>query len=123
MRRTLSLIMAGLIVVSACYLVFGDMHEKMGEKAKADKCCMDKMGSCPRCSMMAKCMTSKHMAVTEDGEVIILVGHTLMKYDEDMELVKQVELKIDMEKIEAKMKAMMESCPMSSKGCCMDKKM
>ena len=58
-----------------------------------------RMGQC----MMMKKMMGKEMVVSGDSGVIILVGNKLLKYDSDLNLVKETEIKIDME-------AMMEKC-------------
>jgi hypothetical protein len=60
------------------------------------KCNMRGMG-CP--GMMGM---GKEMVATSDGGIIVLVGNKLYKYDKDLNLKKEVELKID--------KQMMEKC-------------
>lgn len=50
-------------------------------------------------------MMNKTMVATNDGGVIIMVGLKLMKYDKDLNLVKEVEIKVDWDKMKA-------SCPM-----------
>lgn len=54
--------------------------------------------------MMMKKMMSKKMVASGDGGVIVLVGNKLLKYDKDLNLVKEAEIKIDMEAYKAKMK-------------------
>jgi len=66
--------------------------------------------------MMMKHMIQKEMVATEGGGVIILVGNKLIKYDRDLNLAKEVEIKIDSE---ATMKQMKEHCEMM-KECGMD---
>lgn len=70
------------------------------------------MGPCP----MMKKMMEKSMIATSDGGVVILVGNKLMKYDKNLNLVKEVEIKIDMEEMQNNMKEMMKNCPMMKGG-------
>lgn len=68
-------------------------------------------GMCPLHMALAKSLTDTQMAVTDDGKVIIMAGHKLMKYDKDLELVKTVDLEIDIEAARKKMEQIMEDCP------------
>ena len=63
------------------------MHEKMAGMARMHE------------------MMNKTMVATNDGGVIVMVGHKLMKYDKDLNLVKEAEIKIDWDKMKA-------TCPM-----------
>lgn len=47
--------------------------------------------------MMSPVMNSASMAACPDGGVIVLMGNELFKYDKDLNLVKQVEIKFDWE--------------------------
>lgn len=53
---------------------------------------------------MIKNMMSKKMVASGDGGVIVLVGNKLLKYDKDLNLIKESEIKIDMEAYKAKIK-------------------
>jgi hypothetical protein len=55
--------------------------------------------------MMKKMMMEEQLVATQDGGVVVLFGNKLIKYDKDLNLVKEAELKIDME---AMMKCMKE---------------
>jgi hypothetical protein len=68
-------------------------------------------GMCPMCSMMCQMMTHKSMVAVGD-DVVVMAGNKLMKYDKNLNLVKEVELKIDTEQMQKKMAEMMKSCPM-----------
>jgi len=70
------------------------------------------MSMCPMHHMMMGSMMSKAIAPTTDGGVIVLAGDKLIKYDKDLNLVKEVEVKMDMEGMQKKMSQMMEKCPM-----------
>ncbi len=62
---------------------------------------------CPMQGMMMK----KEMVATSDGGVIVMVGNKLLKYDKDLNLKKEAELKMDAEA----MHQMMGKCPMCQK--------
>jgi len=55
--------------------------------------------------MMMKSMMSKQIVATTDGGVVVLAGNKIMKFDKNLNLVKEAEIKIDMEGIK---KTMME---------------
>lgn len=65
--------------------------------------------------MMMKKMMQKEMVATEDGGVIVLIGNKLMKYDKDLNLVKEVEIKWDMEAMKKRMKECMNMMGEDSK--------
>ena len=65
-------------------------------------------GRMGQCMMMKKMMMGKEMVSSGDGGVIILVGNKLLKYDSDLNLVKETEIKIDMEAMMEKCEAMMK---------------
>jgi hypothetical protein len=71
-------------------------------------------GGCPMCGMMMHGMMQKQMVATSDGGVIVMAGCSLQKYDANLQLVKEVDLKIDIEKIQKHMQEMKKNCPM----CC-----
>jgi hypothetical protein len=80
------------------------MHGKM---AKEKMMCM-----CPMCRMMM----GKSLIATSDGGVVVLAGDKLMKFDKDLNLVKETKIKMDfegMEKERPEHKGMMpKRCPM-----------
>ena len=70
-----------------------------------------KPGRC-MCGMMMKSMAmGKSMVATDDGGVVVMVGNKLYKYDKNLELKKEVEIKMDMVTMENMMKRMKEMCP------------
>ncbi len=83
----------------------GGMHGMMGQGGQ--------MQACPMCGMVVGTTMMKTMAVTPDGAVIIAVGNRLMKYDSQLNLVKDTEMKIDMSQMYGNMQKMMENCPMA----------
>jgi hypothetical protein len=70
------------------------------------------MGSCPMCRSMMSSMMGKSLIATADGGVVVMVCNKLMKFDKDLNLVKETEMQIDMEGMQKKMMQMMEKCPM-----------
>jgi hypothetical protein len=61
-------------------------NEKQMEKERMGGMVMQMMGA-----------MQKQMVATNDGGVIVLVGNKLLKYDKDLNLVKEVELKTGVE--------------------------
>ena len=57
-------------------------------------------------------MMKKEMISSSDGGVIVLSGNKLLKYDKNLELVKEVEIEMDFEGMQKMMKEMKEKCPM-----------
>lgn len=72
------------------------------------------MPMCPMCSMAAGGMMQKSM-VAVDGGIIMAVGNKLIKYDDQLNKVEEVELEMDMAQMHQKMQQMMQSCPMMQK--------
>ena len=61
-------------------------NEKQMEKERMAGMIMQMMGA-----------MQKQMVATNDGGVIVLVGNKLLKYDKDLNLVKEVEVKTEVE--------------------------
>jgi hypothetical protein len=72
-------------------------------------------GMCPGHMMMGKMMTECQMVATSDGGVIVKMGTMLMKYDKDLKMVKEVEMKVDTDAMMKKMMDMCAKCPMCMK--------
>ena len=80
--------------------------------------CMDKMGKEGMMEgkhMMMPMMMGKSMVATTDGGVVVMLGNKLFKYDKNLVLKNEAELKIDKEA----MHGMMEK----KEGCCKQHKM
>lgn len=83
----------------------GDMMgngEMMGGKM------MSMMGMCP----MMQSMMQKQVVATNDGGIIVVSGNKITKYDKDLNVVKEVESKMDMEGMQKMMENMKSMCPM-----------
>ncbi len=88
------------------------MHSETGKNegmAKRDK------GMPPMMMMQTKMMMEKSVVATSDGGVVIVTGNKMTKYDKDLNVVKEVEMKMDMEAMEKNMKEMREKCSMMAK--------
>lgn len=66
---------------------------------------------CPMHHMMMESMMSRSVVATADG-VVVMAGDKLMKFDKDLNLVKEVPVAIDTEAVQKKMCSMAENCPM-----------
>lgn len=62
--------------------------------------------------MMMKMMMHKEIIATKDGGIIVMTGNKLLKYDKDLKLKKEVEIKMDMEGMQKMMKEIKEKCSM-----------
>ena len=102
MKRSLIAI-AAVIIVGTSGLAIAQMND-MGKEMKGDKAGM--MGMMKHGMMMK--MMEKNVVATSDGGIVIVSGNKLTKYDKNLNLTKEVELKSDMEG----MKKMMADCPM-----------
>jgi len=72
------------------------------KKGKIDKFCRD---------AVVKSMLKREMEVDLNGDVVVLSGNKLMKFDRKLNLVKEVEIDMDMAAIEKALKEMKENCP------------
>ena len=61
--------------------------------------------------MMHGMMNKSSMVATSDGGVIVLSGNKLTKYDKNLNVIKEVQIKPD-EEMQKMMQDMMEKCPM-----------
>ncbi len=63
---------------------------------------------CPMCAAKMKMMGQVSLATSGDGGVIVLMGNKLMKYDKDLNLVKEVDIKM----VGSDLLDEMKDCPM-----------
>ena len=96
MKRSLIAIVT-VIIVGASGLAIAQMDKGKGM-----------MGLCP----MMKSMMGRSIVATSDGGIVVVMGNKLTKYDKDLNVAKEVELKMDMEGMKKMMGEMMEKCPM-----------
>ncbi len=91
-----------LIIVAAMFysgIVFAQGPDEKKEPAMAEQTKEKPMGQEYMGSMAMKMMgmVQKQMVATNDGGAIVLLGNKLLKYDKDLNLIKEVELKTETE--------------------------
>jgi len=101
-----------LAAVVCMFFVSVSFAGNMGDFKEGKK--GDKKGmGCPMCHMnKGMMMEGKKLVATQDGGAILMIGNKLIKYDASMNLVKEVEIKIDMEAMKSAMEEMKKNCPM-----------
>ncbi len=111
MRKRISLILFFVIFISASG-VYAEETKEMGMmegKAREGK---GMMGGKMMGMHMMKMMMEKSVTPTSDGGVVVVAGNKITKYDKDLNLVNEAEIKMDMEAMGKNMKEMMAQCPM-----------
>ena len=133
MKEVLSTVLAVLLIMTVSSVVFAEEPERsMMGKEMMQGSMMDPedmmqkdmmtqqgkmMGKGKMMGMGSMCgmMMNKSLVATSDGSVVVLIGSKLQKYDKDLVLKKEVEIKLDMESMQKMMKRMMGKCPMRKK--------
>ena len=117
-------IITAVVVLTVTGLAFAQMNDKGGSMMdKGDKGgmmgggmmgggMMGKGGMMMGMHGMMMKMMEKSVTATSDGGIVIVAGDKITKYDKDLNLVKEVELKSNMEAMQKMMSQMMEKCPM-----------
>lgn len=97
MKKTALIIaLAGLVLASFAQ-GYGQMEgQMMGQEQMMGKEGKGPMGGMQSDFGMMGAMRSGQMIATSDGGVIVMMGNKLYKYDKDLNLKKEVEIKIDM---------------------------
>jgi hypothetical protein len=65
--------------------------------------------------MMMKMMMQKSVVATSDGGVVVVAGNKITKYDKNLKVVNEADIKMDMEAMGQQMHEMMANCPMMNK--------
>lgn len=124
MKRNAWVIMLVVLLAGASLVYAEGMKGGMGKKGMMGKGMMDeegmgmgKMGKGMMGGKMMKCpmmksMMKRDIIATSDGGIIVVLGNKLTKYDKDLNVVKEVELKIDTEGMQKMMEEMKSMCPM-----------
>ncbi|MDP2980484.1 MAG: hypothetical protein Q8N67_00250 [Candidatus Omnitrophota bacterium] len=100
MKKIVFVLLSALICMSFLSVSFA---RDTGDK-KWDK----KDQHCP----MYKMMGEKKLVATQDGGAVLMMGNKLIKYDAQLNIIKEVEIKIDMEAMKNSMDEMRKNCPM-----------
>ena len=133
MKKTQVLLLTAVVVLTISGLALAQMDkgkemmgdkgmEMMGEKGMGMMRgnMMDKDGMMGGKMMgmmgMMHSMMQKQVVATSDGGIIVATGNKITKYDKDLNVVKEVELKMDMEGMQKMMENMKNMCPMMGKG-------
>lgn len=72
----------------------------------------EKMAMNPIHEIQMGSMMAKTIIATGDGAFVVMAGNKLSKYDKDLNLLKDVQVKMDMDGMQNKFSQMMEQCPM-----------
>jgi len=84
------------VLGAAVVFLFAVVSMAAADEAGAGKGKMhDKKMGPPMKAMMMQKMMEKKMVATSDGGVVVLIGHKLMKYDKNLNLKAEAEIKID----------------------------
>jgi len=119
MRKIAGMVLAGLVVAVFCSSVFAEEKESAMDKDAMKPGMMGHgmmgQGMMDKGKMMemGKMMMGKSVVATTDGGVVVLIGNKLQKYDKNLELKKEVEIKVDMESMRKMKKQMMGGCKMN----------
>ena len=113
MKQIWMIVLVGLFMIGFSSLALtqehkGGMMDTSKDMKQGDKMCHEKMHGIGHCCPI---MMGKSLVATEDGGVVVMCCNKLFKYDKDLVLQKEAEIKIDKECIQK----MMEKCPMSGK--------
>lgn len=118
MKKVTYLIMGVVVVFLATRFVFAD-----GMKGSMKEDGMEGKGMMKMMHKMHGMTRSSMMVASNDGGVIVLSGNGLYKYDKNLKLVGEAEVKMGKDGMGMGMK----DCPMMGKGkkktCCQGKKM
>ena len=107
MRKIAGMVLAGLVAAIFCSSVYAQDKEGAMDKDTMKPGMMGQ-GMMDMCKMMM----GKSVVATSDGGVVVLMGNKLQKYDKNLELKKEVEIKVDMESMRKMKKQMMSGCKM-----------
>ena len=109
MKKVVYYLVAIVLVIG----VGSAVAQESKEESPSKKECMKKC-SCPMKTMM-KSMLKTEVVATQDGGVVVRMGTKMVKYDKDLNEVKEVELKMDMEQIKNMLHEKMKDCPIRQK--------
>lgn len=107
MKKTIFLLTVAALIGIGSYVVFaqdpmgGGMMQGRGMRGGG---MMQNRGMQGPGMMMGPMMNAGSLAATQDGGIVVQMGNQLLKYDKDLNLVKQTEIKIDWEKMQKMMK-------------------
>ena len=115
MKKFTYVIVVIAVVLVTRFAFAEEMKDSMMGKGMMGKGMMADKGMMMQ-GMMMHAMMNKSMVATSDGGVIVMAGNTLTKYDKDLNAVKEVDIKMNMDSMQKMMTDMMEKGPMMGKG-------
>jgi hypothetical protein len=128
MKRSILLIVSGLLLATVLIglsTASGD-HRKWGKKGQHEWNFWDKKrGDIHPMAAMMRGMMSPSVVATADGGVVVRSFNRLMKFDKDLNLVKQADIPFDAKAMAESMKQVSEhysECTKTMKKCHMMKK-
>ena len=101
MKKTICLATVTVLIFAFSAVSFAEYagqtkKHKMGKQMKA--------GICKKhAGLMMKKMMSGQMVATKDGGVVVMMGNRLLKYDKDLNLKKEVKIRLDCSAMHKKM--------------------
>ncbi|MFH0791363.1 MAG: hypothetical protein V2A64_07010 [Candidatus Omnitrophota bacterium] len=111
MRKRWSVVLVGLLVIA--FFSFARAEDKKADMSGKEMMRSGKMEMKKnRIGEMHAMMADKSLVATKDGGIVVLAGNKLLKYNKDLVLQKEVEIKTDMG---GRRKKFMEKCPMLNK--------
>lgn len=114
MKKTAFVVVLMLLVLAASSIGFAQEPAEMKEQMVVKEMKGGMMGMQPGLSIMKKMMGGQ-MVATKDGGVIVLIGKKLLKYDKDLNLQKEAEIKVDLEEMHETEMQWKEKCKMDEK--------
>ena len=103
----------GILLAVSCIMIVSLTFAQDPEQGKSSMMGMDKEammamghGGCMP-HMMGMMRMMGHLVSTSDGGVVVMMGNKLYKFDKNLNLKKEVEMKIDMKSMKGSM-----ACPM-----------
>lgn len=124
MKRLLSIILACILAMGVFSFAFAEENKSDKPKEATQPAMMapgmtGQMGMMDKGKMMgmAAMMMVKSMVATSDGGVFVLVGNKIQKYNKDLVLQKEVEIKMDSMGAQQMMAPMAGKCSKGNCGC------
>jgi hypothetical protein len=112
MKRTAVVLAAVVSVVFSSSALAQDPPGQTGGMMGGQMVNQGQMYPCgPRHLGMMGGLMGGSLVATPDGGVVLFVGQKLMKFDKDLKLVKEVDVKIDTAALQKTMQEMWQNCP------------
>lgn len=125
MKKWFATLCTGVFAMGLCSLAFAqDQNDQMNKDpgprqmmGRPQMVCPDGMmeGRMMGMGVMMGMMGGKGMVPSSDGGVYVLIGNKLQKYDKDLTLKKEVQIKISPDDMQKMIHEMMEHCHMYRK--------